>query len=55
MALDVLREESAFLDTYFRSEKEKVSYGRWIIIGLMMLMSIYIAYQVYAFLTFKSG
>ena len=43
----------AFLDTYFRSKREKVSYGRWIIIGLMMLISIYLAYQVYVFLTFQ--
>ena len=43
-----------FLDTYFRSKREKVSYGRWAIIGLMMLISIYLAYHVYVFLTFKS-
>ncbi len=43
----------ACLDTYFRSKREKVSYGRWIIIGLMMLISIYLAYQAYVFLTFQ--
>jgi len=46
----------AFVDTYIRSKREKVSYGRWTIIGLIiMLISIYLAYQVYVFYLSRVG
>ncbi|RLI11972.1 hypothetical protein DRO35_04120 [Candidatus Bathyarchaeota archaeon] len=35
----------AFIDTYFK--KEMVSNARWIIVGIMMLISIYLAYQIF--------
>lgn len=41
-----------FLDTYFKSKKEIVSYTRWIMMGIMMLISVYLAYQIYNFTAF---
>lgn len=41
-----------FLDTYFKSKKEIVSYTRWIMVGVMILISVYFAYQIYRFTTF---
>ena len=42
-----------FLNTFFQKQEGKVSYGRWTIIELIVMhISIYLAYQVYVFLTF---
>jgi len=40
------------IDTYFKSKKEIISYGRWIIVGVALLISAYLAYQMYNFTTF---
>jgi len=42
-----------FLDTYFKSKKEIVSYTRWIIVGIVILISAYAAYQLYKFTVFS--
>jgi len=41
----------AFIDTYFKSRKESVSNVRWVMVGIVMLISIYLAYQIYLFVT----
>ena len=41
----------AFIDTYFKSKKESVSNARWVMVGVMMLISVYLAYQIYLFAT----
>jgi len=41
-----------FLDTYFKSKREIVSYSRWIIVGIVILVSIFAAYQMYNFIVF---
>jgi len=38
-----------FLDTYFKSKKEIVSNTRWIMVLVVLLISAYVAYQVYVF------
>jgi len=37
------------IDTYFKSKKEIIPNTRWILVGLMLLISAYAAYQVYNF------
>ena len=39
----------AFIDTYFKSKRESVSNARWVMVGVMMLISVYLAYQIYLF------
>jgi len=43
------------LDTYFKSKKESISNSRWILVGLMLLISAYAAYQIYDFTVFSQG
>ena len=40
------------VDTYFKSKKEIISNTRWVLVGLALLISLYIAYQVYNFTVF---
>jgi len=40
------------VDTYFKSKKEIITNIRWIVVGLIMLLSIYAAYQTYNFIIF---
>jgi len=40
------------IDTYFKSKKENISNARWILVGLMLLIGAYIAYQTYNFTVF---
>lgn len=40
------------LDTYFKSRKEIISYYRWAIVVIVLLISAYAAYQLYNFMTF---
>jgi len=40
------------IDTYFKSKREIISNGRWIMVGIVLLISAYIAYQMYNFTAF---
>jgi len=40
------------IDTYFKSKKENISNARWILVGLMLLISAYVAYRMYDFTVF---
>jgi len=37
------------IDTYFKSKKEIIPNTRWIMVGLVLLISVYAAYQIYNF------
>jgi len=45
-------ESFVFLNTYFKSKKETISNTRWVLVGIILLIGIYLAYQTYNFTVF---
>jgi hypothetical protein len=43
----------ALLDTYFKNKKEIVSNKRWIVVAVIILISVFVIYQLYNFTTFS--
>jgi len=42
-------ESFVFMSTYFKSKKENISNIRWVLVGIVLLIGIYLAYQAYDF------
>ncbi len=42
-------------DTYFKNKKESVSNRRWLVCGIVMVISAFAIYQLYSFTTFTSS